>query len=90
MSQKTLKKLRRLENVSSTPGMVSEPVKGIWQIIKENWKFLLILCVGIVVLYFNGMHGDFVSDDYASIPDNAGIMSFSNQTKGLIGGLINW
>ena len=90
MSQKTLKKLRRLENVSSTTGVVSEPVKGIWQIIKENWKFLLILCVGIVVLYFNGMHGDFVSDDYASIPDNTGIMSFSNQTKGLIGGLINW
>ena len=90
MSQKTLKKLRRLENVSSTTGVVSEPIKGIWQIIKENWKFLLILCVGIVVLYFNGMHGDFVSDDYASIPDNTGIMSFSNQTKGLIGGLINW
>jgi len=90
MSQKTLKKLRKLENVKSTVSVVSEPVKGIWQIIKENWKFLLILCVGIVVLYFNGMHGDFVSDDYASIPDNTGIMSFSSQTKGLIGGLINW
>ena len=90
MSQKKLKKLRKLENVNPVVKVATEPVKGVRQIIKENWKFLLGLCVGIFVLYFNSLHGAFVSDDYASIPDNTGIMSFSNQTKGLIGGLINW
>ena len=91
MSQKKLKKLRRLEvQELGLANQTIEPTKGIRQIIRENWIFLVVLCVGIFILYFNSLHGAFVSDDYASIPDNAGIMSFSNQTKGLIGGLINW
>lgn len=91
MSQKKLKRLRKLENVNSVNREIVEPVKGIRQIIKENWKFLLILCVGIFILYFNSLHGAFVSDDYASIPDNPMVTNFGSQAKnGLIVGLCNW
>lgn len=57
-----------------------ESVKGIWQIIKENWVFLLVLSIGIVALYFNGMRGAFVSDDYATIPNNPTLSDFGKQT----------
>jgi len=91
MSQKKLKKLRRLEakELILTSEIV-EPTRGIRQIIRENWKFLVVLCVGIFVLYFNSLHGAFVSDDYASITDNTTITSFSNQVKGYMTGLFNW
>ncbi|HPT65916.1 MAG TPA: tetratricopeptide repeat protein [Candidatus Woesebacteria bacterium] len=76
MSQKKLKKLRKLEAVNLVKETVLEPIAGIRQIIKDNWKFLLILLIGVFVLYFNGLHGDFVSDDYASITQNPDIKNF--------------
>jgi len=76
MSQKKLKKLRKLETINLVKEVVLEPIAGIRQILKENWKFLLILIIGVFVLYFNGLHGDFVSDDYASITQNPDIMNF--------------
>ena len=91
MSQKKLKKLRKIETVTSVTNVISEPVKGIRQTLKENWKFLLILCVGIFVLYFNSLHGDFVSDDYATIPQNPMIKDFKAALSGgSVGGLVNW
>lgn len=90
MSQKKLKKLRQLESVNLVKEKVFEPVLGIRQIIKENWKFLLALCVGVFILYFNSLHGDFVSDDYATILNNPQIMSFKNGFNGLIIGLSHW
>ena len=91
MSQKKLKKLRRLENINLVDNVISEPVKGIKQIIKENWIFLLIICVGVFVLYFNSLHGAFVSDDYASIPDNTTVTDFTSQIKGgYLVGVCNW
>lgn len=77
MSQKKLKKLRKLESIITKAEEVSfEPIKGIRQILKENWIFLLILCFGIFALYFNSLHGDFVSDDYATITQNTDISNF--------------
>jgi len=76
MSQKKAKKLRRIETVTLMETTDIEHVKGIRQILKENWKFLLFLSLGIFVLYFNSLHGDFVSDDYAAIPDNQNIGNF--------------
>ena len=76
MSQKKLKKLRKLESVNLVKEVILEPIAGIRQIIKDNWKFLLILIVGTFILYFNGLHGDFVSDDYASITQNPDITNF--------------
>ncbi len=90
MSQKKLKKLRKLGTENLIRENVFEPVLGIRQIIKENWKFLLVLCVGIFILYFNSLHGDFVSDDYATIPNNPQIMSFKSGFSGSIIGLCNW
>ena len=81
MSQKKLKKLRKLEAVNSAKEVVLEPILGFRQIIKNNWKFLLLLIVGTFVLYFNGLHGDFVSDDYATITQNPDIKNFSVMLK---------
>jgi protein O-mannosyl-transferase len=83
MSQKKLKELRRIENQKLVKKTTFEPLKGIRQIIKENWKFLLILCIGIFVLYANALHGDFVSDDYASITQNPDVLNMGKilQTK---------
>jgi tetratricopeptide (TPR) repeat protein len=47
------------------------------KIIKENWLFLLLLCLGITILYLNSLRGDFVSDDYATIPQEPMIKNFS-------------
>ncbi|MDD2482686.1 MAG: tetratricopeptide repeat protein [Candidatus Shapirobacteria bacterium] len=77
MSQKKLKKLRKLEAVNLVKEVILEPVAGFRQIIKENWKFLLALIVGVFILYLNSLHGDFVSDDYASITQYADIKNLS-------------
>jgi protein O-mannosyl-transferase len=74
MSQKKLKKLRRLEKQEVFNEVETKKVK-IREILKKNWKFLLILCLGIIGLYFNSLWGDFVSDDYATVPQNTEIMS---------------
>jgi hypothetical protein len=90
MSQKKAKKLRKVQTETLIERIDIEPVKGIRQILRENWKFLLILCVGIFVLYFNSLHGDFVSDDYATILNNSQITSFSNGLQTGPVGLIKW
>ena len=91
MSQKKAKRLRRIETVTLVEKNGIEHVKGIRQILKENWKFLVALCVGVFVLYFNSLNGAFVSDDYASITDNSLVTSFGSQAKnGLVVGLCNW
>jgi len=73
MSQKKLKKLKKENNQKQI--VLEEKVMGIREIIKKNWKFLVILLIGVVVIYFNSLNGAFVSDDYATIPQNSGIMS---------------
>ncbi|MDD3003096.1 MAG: tetratricopeptide repeat protein [Candidatus Shapirobacteria bacterium] len=91
MSQKKAKRLRRIETVTLVEKNGIEHVKGIRQILKENWKFLVALCVGVFALYFNSLNGAFVSDDYASITDNSLVTSFGSQAKnGLVVGLCNW
>jgi protein O-mannosyl-transferase len=92
MSQKKLKRLKRLEK-ERIKVVNKEDVNrnnGIRDILKKNWKFLVILCVGIIALYFNSLWGDFVSDDYATIPQNPEIMSFSAATKGSFVAISNW
>jgi len=72
MSQKQIKRRRRKEivrDVSFAQNEVGE-VLGLRQILKENWKFLAGLCLGVFLLYFNALNGDFVSDDYAAISQN--------------------
>lgn len=87
MSQKKLKKLRKETLVveKKEEQKVSKFL-GFRQILKENWKFLLILMVAIFGLYFNSLHGNFVSDDYATITQDASILDLgkSVQTKLLV------
>lgn len=92
MSQRRLKKLRQLENVAEVKEkkVVEEfggKDHGFLLIIRKNWIFLTLLILGIIAVYFNGMHGAFVSDDYATIPNNPKIMDIfdnSNDTLNLV------
>jgi hypothetical protein len=82
MSQKKLKKMRRESGqFSETVAVQKKP--GIRQIIRSNWKFLLILLLGTIGIYFNSLWGDFVSDDYASITQNPEIRSFGAAFKSI-------
>ena len=90
MSQKKAKKLRKGQTENLVEKTTTEPVKEIRQILKENWKFLLILCVGIFILYFNSLNGGFVSDDYASITENSNINNLGVQIHGSFQSVLNW
>ena len=76
MSQKKLKKIRKEENIILKKSIVEDKVLGVREILKNNWKFLLLLCLGVIALYFNAMSGDFVSDDYATVTQNPDITNF--------------
>lgn len=77
MSQKRKKKERKAESLKlKVESGSNEKIRGVRQILKENWKFLVVLCVGIFLVYLNSLWGDFVSDDYASITQNPDILSF--------------
>jgi len=84
-----MKKLRR-DELSGVVKTVEEPVLGIWQILRKNWKFILLIIIAVIGVYFNALRGDFVSDDYATIPQNTEIMDFKHGLSGWMGGLINW
>ncbi|MBU1117712.1 tetratricopeptide repeat protein [Patescibacteria group bacterium] len=75
MSQKKLKRLRR-EVLVSKQETTEKLLPKFWEIVKKNWKFLLILLVATVAIYSNGLNGDFVSDDYASITQEPKIGDF--------------
>jgi hypothetical protein len=85
MSQKRLKKLRKLqdvrESVKSVASMVGEKLR-IFKTLKENWLFLLLMCVAAIGVYINGMNGAFVSDDYATILNNPEITNWSYAFRG--------
>ena len=89
MSQKRLKRLRKETEILSGQ-KVEIKVSGIREILRKNWKFLLILCLGVAVVYFNSLWGAFVSDDYATIPQNPQIMSLKAGVSGWMTGLTNW
>lgn len=76
MSQRKLKQKRQIEKIQSVAG-TREAVPGhsISEIIRRNWLFLVILSVIVLGLFFNGLRGDFVSDDYATILNNTDIHS---------------
>jgi hypothetical protein len=80
MSQRKLKKIKQLEKVvevknEEVAGILDEENLGILAIIKRNWLFLVILLLGVIAVYFNAMNGAFVSDDYATIPNNPNVMN---------------
>jgi tetratricopeptide (TPR) repeat protein len=56
---------------------------GFLNIVKKNWKFLVLILLGTIAIYFNSLHGDFVSDDYASITQNPTVTDFKAQASGM-------
>lgn len=96
MSQKKHKKIRKIQ----TAGVMTDEVSAelgltFWGVVKSHWKYLLILVLGTILLYLNGQNGNFVSDDYATIPQNTQIFDLSHQIgkqSGLLSlaALSNW
>ena len=81
MSQKRLKKLRKvqaeIENKTiESKEIIHELLPKFWDILRQNWKFLVLMSFLAIALYANAMSGDFVSDDYATIPQNPLIGNF--------------
>lgn len=90
MSQSRIKKIRKQQMLRQAETVLPKTdLPSIRQILAENWKFLLILCLGTFLLYCNSLQGDFVSDDYASIPNNAQIGNFWVMAKHTVG-FLNW
>lgn len=70
MSQKRLKKLKKQAVLETRHEVIKENkvfLPKFWDIIKKNWIFLLVISLLGILVYANGLKGDFVSDDYASI-----------------------
>lgn len=70
MSQRKLKKIRKEEKILGQMPVNPLANLSLKRIIKENWKIFLYLTLGVILVFANGMNGDFVSDDYATIPQN--------------------
>ncbi|MCX6727070.1 MAG: hypothetical protein NTY75_04700 [Candidatus Shapirobacteria bacterium] len=84
MSQRKLKKIRKeIEILKNSENKQDKFEKvglrdSLKKIIKENWRYLLGLTVMVVIIYWNGLAGGFVSDDYASITQNPRVGDFWN------------
>lgn len=95
MSQKRLKKLRKQQaetenKIQNSKDSKHELLPKFWDIIKKNWKFLVLMSLLAIALYANAMSGDFVSDDYATIPQNPEIGSFKYaMTHAMFGNSMN-
>lgn len=90
MSQKKLKRIRKEIKTETKDNFRKEKNIGLLETIRKNWKFILFLSIGVILLYLNSLNGAFVSDDYATIPNNPLIKQFSNGLSGSFVGLSNW
>ncbi|MFZ2153313.1 MAG: tetratricopeptide repeat protein [Microgenomates group bacterium] len=85
MSQRKLKKLRKIHEESvRVIESYTGPVEKLQflKIIKENIVFLAIILLAIIVVFANGMQGDFVSDDYATILNNPELTEWQYAFRG--------
>lgn len=83
MSQRKIKKLKKLDliKVNKSTEIIESFVtteNSFFEIIKNNRIFLIVLLFGTFLLYLNGMAGAFVSDDYATIPNNPTVKDVTN------------
>lgn len=79
MSQRKLKKQRAMEAIEVVKKVEYSGTGWIetWKkFFTLNWKYLLGMTLVIVLIYFNGLNANFVSDDYASITQNPQINNF--------------
>jgi len=80
MSQKKAKRRRIEEKITLKKAVesVGEVVSFV-KIFKENFKVIILMVLLALGLYANGLGGDFVSDDYATIPQNQLVTKLSHQ-----------
>lgn len=64
------KVLGKIDKPLESKGGIEDRSLSFFGIIKNNWRFLVLLSVGIFLIYFNSLGGNFVSDDYATISQN--------------------
>lgn len=74
------KERRKLKNIKKEISKESQSFKnrptawkGLWEVIIENKKIILLITAVIFLLYFKTLNYDFVSDDIATIRDNTGL-----------------
>jgi len=86
MSQRKLKKQRKLAEesieISNKTDINGGLRQTVWNVIRNNLGWLLIMTVVIFGLYANSLNANFVSDDYASITQNQKIGDFWFQFNG--------
>lgn len=85
MSQKQVKRMKKVKELAEEKKQERGIFfgNGLRNIVRRNKLFLLGLIGLVVGLYFNGMWGDFVSDDYASISQNPVVLD----TKSMLGNM---
>ncbi|PIZ61308.1 hypothetical protein COY20_00545, partial [Candidatus Shapirobacteria bacterium CG_4_10_14_0_2_um_filter_40_12] len=67
MSQKKIKKLKKIVSPIVEELIVLPNFKVFLK--KFGWMLVVIL-LGVTAVFANGIKGDFVSDDYATVPQN--------------------
>lgn len=79
MSQRKIKLKRKLElgevNIATSVKHIGEKL-NVASILRNNLVFLVMLTIGIIVLFANGMNANFVSDDYATLLNNPEITTW--------------
>jgi tetratricopeptide (TPR) repeat protein len=93
MSQKKLKKIRKIEAEVEKQELFKKEIfkDGLLTVWKKNWIFLTLISFLVVLVFTNGLKADFVSDDYATIPQNPNVGDAGYMWKsGGMASLSNW
>ncbi|KKP22497.1 MAG: hypothetical protein UR11_C0003G0002 [Candidatus Woesebacteria bacterium GW2011_GWC1_30_29] len=77
MSQKKKKLERKIKKIEVNKAKIEfgdYELIDFLGVVKKHWIFLVILLIGTFILFANGLNANFVSDDYATIPQNPNIL----------------
>ena len=77
MSQKKKKLERKIKKIEVNKDKIEfgdDKLIDFLGVVKKHWIFLVILLIGTFILFANGLNANFVSDDYATIPQNPNIL----------------
>ena len=84
MSQKKKKLERKIKKIEVNKAKIEfgdYELIDFLGVVKKHWIFLVILLIGTFILFANGLNANFVSDDYATIPQNPNILNLGVALK---------
>ena len=84
MSQKKKKLERKIKKIEVNKDKIEfgdDKLIDFLGVVKKHWIFLVILLIGTFILFANGLNANFVSDDYATIPQNPNILNLGVALK---------